>query len=133
MQNEVRIQQTGLIESYNIKGICNAIIAGFVSITASCDSVRLWQSTLIGFIGCMVYSHTRKLLKRFEIDDPLHKTQVHGLCGFWAILARGIFDADQGIFSTGKSQFFIIQLLGGLTIAVSAACLSFVFFYTIKL
>ena len=53
---EAMIQQTGLVETYNIQQLCNAIIAGFVSISASCDSVFLWQSTLIGLVGCLIYS-----------------------------------------------------------------------------
>jgi ammonia channel protein AmtB len=48
-------------------------------------------------------------------------------------LARGIFDIDKGIFATGQSSFFGVQLLGGVIIAIWAALLAFLFFYTIKL
>lgn len=72
------------------------------------------------------------MLHRFEIDDPLDTTQVHGLCGFWAIIAKGIFDRDQGIFATGLANFIGIQFIGAITITLWAATLSFIFFYTLK-
>ena len=68
------VQQTGMVESYNVQHLCNAIIAGFVSISAACDSVYLWQSCFIGLVGCIIYSQTRKILTKFEIDDPLDTT-----------------------------------------------------------
>lgn len=94
-----------MVQNYNIQQLCNAIIAGLVSITASCNNVDIWASAIIGLIGCLIYQQTKKLLHRFEIDDPLDTTQVHGLCGFWAIIAKGIFDKDQGIFTTGITHF----------------------------
>ena len=58
---------------------------------------------------------------------------MHGLCGFWAIVARGIFDTKHGFFSTGLSEFLGIQILGGIVITIWAALLSFFFFYSVKL
>jgi Amt family ammonium transporter len=72
------------------------------------------------------------LLIRTEIDDPLDFTQVHGLCGFWAIISRGIFDMDYGMLRTGETKFIGIQLLGGFVIGMWSAILSFIFFSTIK-
>lgn len=83
-------------------------------------------------MSCLIYQWTKKLLTRSEIDDPLDSTQVHGLCGFWSIVARGIFDRDQGLFATGTFTYLGIQILGGLVIALWAGLLAFFFFATLK-
>jgi Amt family ammonium transporter len=129
---EQQMQETGLVRNYHIQELCNAVIAGFVSIKACCDNVELWQSCLIGLIASFIYSSTKKVLVRFEIDDPLDTTQVHGFCGFWAILACGIFDKDRGFLTTGDSKFVVIQLVGAMSIFIWAMLLSFVFFSTLK-
>lgn len=49
------IQQTGLIQNYNISQLCNAILAGLVSSTACCNNIQLWQSALVGLMSCLIY------------------------------------------------------------------------------
>lgn len=63
-----------------------------VSVTACCDNIELWAAAIIGIIGSLIYTQTKKLVSKFEIDDPLDISEVHGFCGMWAILAVGIFD-----------------------------------------
>ena len=63
-----------------------------VSVTACCDNIELWAAAIIGIIGSLIYTQTKKLISKFEIDDPLDISEVHGFCGMWAILAVGIFD-----------------------------------------
>ena len=75
-----------------------------VSVTASCNNIELWAAAAIGIIGSQIYIQTKRLIQRFEIDDPLDISEVHGFCGIWAILAAGIFDQDKGLFYTGQSS-----------------------------
>jgi ammonia channel protein AmtB len=54
-------------------------------------------------IGSVIYSQTRIIINRFEIDDPLGVTEVHGACGFWSLIALGLFDLDHGLLITGDA------------------------------
>ena len=75
---------------------------------------------------------TKKLLVKFEIDDPLEITQKNGICGFFSIVACGIFDKDSGFIRTGNSRFLVIQILGGFFLLCFGGIMSFIFFYTLK-
>jgi ammonia channel protein AmtB len=61
----------------------------------------LWSACLIGLIGSYIYTFTKRLLERFEIDDPLDNSEIHGFCGIWSIIAVGIFDNEKGLIYTG--------------------------------
>lgn len=103
-----------------------------VSVTASCKNIDLWAAATIGIIGSQIYIHTHKLISRYEIDDPLDISEVHGFCGIWAILAAGIFDREKGLFYSGSSSQLNIQLIGAIAYSCWAALLSFFFFYSLK-
>jgi len=42
-----------------------------VSVTASCNNIQLWAAAVTGVMGSVVYAQTKKIISRFEIDDPL--------------------------------------------------------------
>jgi len=65
-----------------------------ISITGASANVALWGAALIGAIGSVIYTFTKKAIERYEIDDPLDNTEIHGICGIWSIIAVGIFDMD---------------------------------------
>ena len=69
-------------------------MAGLISVTGASANVSLWGAALIGAIGSLIYSYTKKLIERYEIDDPLDNSEIHGFCGIWSIIAVGIFDID---------------------------------------
>lgn len=103
-----------------------------VSVTASCNNIELWAAAGIGVIGSAIYYQTQRLISRFEIDDPLDISEVHGFCGMWAIIAAGIFDQERGFFYTGNAKQLGIQLIGAFAYSLWAALLSFLFFYALK-
>jgi ammonium transporter, Amt family len=43
-------------------------------------------------------------MRRLDIDDPMDSISTHGICGFWSLIALGIFDNEQGIVFTGKAD-----------------------------
>lgn len=51
--------------------LTNGILAGCVSITASCAAVTPWAAIAIGILGSIFYSLACRLLETLEIDDPL--------------------------------------------------------------
>ena len=102
--DEASIAERQILYHFNVHSLCNAVLAGLVSVSASCNNIELWAAACVGAIGSVIYSQTKKLISRLEIDDPLDVSEVHGFCGIWAVLAVGIFDKDYGFFYTGKAD-----------------------------
>lgn len=132
VETKQRIQDSQMLYHYNVHQLCNGVLAGMVSVTASCNNIELWAAAAVGIIGSLIYIQTQKLISRYEIDDPLDISEVHGFCGIWAIIAVGIFDQEKGFFYTGNANQLGIQLVGALAYSIWAALLSFFFFFALK-
>jgi len=78
-------------KTFDVNMACNGILAGLVSITAGCGFALPWASLVIGAVGALVYYGSARLLLKLQIDDPLNAFPVHGACGFWGMLAVGLF------------------------------------------
>ena len=78
------------------------MLAGLVSVTASCARIEIFGACIIGIIGAIIYSSSKKVLQRFEIDDPLDVSMIHAFCGIWSIIAVGLFDTEKGLFYEGN-------------------------------
>ena len=131
-QDSERVQQTQLQQYFNVHELCGGILAGLISISGSGPNVSLLSACAIGLIGAGIYSYTRKLFQRFEIDDPLDNAQIHGFCGIWSLFAVGLFDKDKGILYTGQGKFFLVQMVGIVSYSFWSLTLSFIFFYSLK-
>lgn len=118
---------------YNVHELCGGVLAGLISISGASAHVSLWAAAVIGLIGSVIFQSLRKIFQRFEIDDPLDNSLIHGFCGLWSIFAVGLFDIDLGLIYTGKITFLAIQVLGILSYAFYSLILSFIFFYSLKL
>lgn len=95
------IQKTGQTQQNDIIDLCMSIIAGTVSITACCNNVSMGFAVIIGFLACLIFKWSKQLFSKYEIDDPLYISQTHGICGFFSIIAGGMFDLDNGFLTTG--------------------------------
>merc|ERR1719387_2318133 len=93
---------------FDVMAICNGILGGLVSITAPCGSVAPGESIVIGLIGAFVYQGASMLMVKLKIDDPLDAFAVHGACGFWGVLAAGMFATDTYGYASaaGKGGIF---------------------------
>jgi len=56
------------------------------------------------------------LMVKMKIDDPLDAFAVHGACGFWGVLAAGLFGEGNGAFYGGDQLG--VQIVGALLIAL---------------
>lgn len=74
LQDKLRIQQTQLLMRFNPDVLFNGVLAGLVSVAAGCQRVSIWASLVIGVVGGSIFYASNILLKRYEIDDPLHVT-----------------------------------------------------------
>jgi len=77
-------------KTFDVRMVCNGILAGLVSITAGCAYTLPWAALLIGCVGAFVYYGAARLLLKLQIDDPLDAFPVHGACGIWGIVAVGL-------------------------------------------
>ena len=128
-----RIQKTQLLMQYNVHELCGGVLAGLISISGASANVSLWAAALIGAMGSVYFQSLRKIFQRFEIDDPLDNSLIHGFCGLWSIFAVGIFDLNQGLHYTGDVRFLGIAIMGILSYSSYSLVLSFIFFYSLKL
>ena len=87
---------------------------------------------MIGAAGSVLQEFFRRSLRRMEIDDPMDSISTHGMCGFWSVIALGLFDNDKGILMTGKGEKLGIQLIGAGSLLLLSLVLSFIFFYPLK-
>lgn len=77
--------------AWDIREMCNGVLAGLVSITAGCAVVTTWAAVVIGLLGGLVYFGTSRLvLHKLRIDDPLDAFAVHGACGFFSVFITGV-------------------------------------------
>ena len=93
------------VSRYDPGTLCNGIIVGLVSCTASCDKIEVWSGFVIGTIGASFYSVGCLLLAYFHIDDPLEASAVHLGGGLWGVLAVAFFNNEVGIFYSGIQGF----------------------------
>jgi len=78
-------------KTFDVRMVCNGILASLVSITAGCAHTLPWAAGLIGGVGALVYYAASRLLLRLQVDDPLDAFPIHGACGMWGVLAVGLF------------------------------------------
>jgi Amt family ammonium transporter len=62
-----------------------------VGITSSGGNVSAWSAFFIGICSGIIYIIASKKIADFKIDDPLEASIVHGVCGFWSLIANGLF------------------------------------------
>lgn len=128
----------------DISTLLNGILAGAVSITASCALVEPYAAFVIGLISALVYLGSSKLLLALQIDDPLDASPVHLFCGCWGVIAAGFFAVEGkvksvygyaggwGVLYGGGGTQLGIQVLGAVVIAAWSASLAGAMFLVLK-
>jgi len=119
----------------------NGTLAGLVAITAPCAFVDASASFIIGIVaGLLVCVSVSFVENKLKIDDPVGAISVHGVNGFWGVIALGLF-ADgkygdgfngvaggvRGLFYGDPTQLYA-QLISLGVLIVWGFGVSFVFF-----
>lgn len=121
--------------------IGNGILAGLVSITAGCGTLNPAMSIITGMIGGIIVVVAVIGIDRLKVDDPVGAIAVHGVVGFWGLLAIGLFarydDAflgreNAGLFYGGGFDQLILQALMGITIFAWVAVTTTIALFAIK-
>ena len=119
----------------------NGTLAGLVAITAPCAFVDGISSFIIGLVaGLLVCVSVSFVENKLKLDDPVGAISVHGVNGFWGVIALGLF-ADgkygdgfngvaggvRGLFYGDPTQLYA-QLISLVVLLVWGFGISFVFF-----
>ncbi|PBP22204.1 hypothetical protein BUE80_DR006979, partial [Diplocarpon rosae] len=78
-------------------GFCTGVFAGLVAITPGAGYVPPWAALVFGSTAAAV-SFGFEAMKSLEdfLEEPLHITIIHGVCGLWGMFLTGIF-ADKHV------------------------------------
>jgi len=119
----------------------NGLLGGLVAITAPCAFVNATSAFIIGAIaGILVVTSTFFIDQKLKIDDPVGAIAVHGVCGYWGVLALGLFadgqygDGWNGVKGNvsgwfyGAPKQFIAEFIGGTTCIVFVFVVMYIFF-----
>ncbi|MBF0491041.1 MAG: ammonium transporter, partial [Candidatus Omnitrophica bacterium] len=96
-------------------GTVSGAVAGLVAITPACGFVDFTGALIIGgVVGVLSYFAVGALKPRFGYDDSLDAFGVHGVGGFWGILAIGLLATKtvnpagaNGLIHGGQTQLLI--------------------------
>jgi len=101
----------------------NGALAGLVAITAEPSTPSALVATLIGAFGGALVVFSILTLDKMKIDDPVGAISVHGVVGFWGLMAVPL---------TNDGTSFLGQAVGAGTIFVWVFGASFVVWLVIK-
>ncbi len=112
-----------------IFGTVSGVIAGLVAITPACGFVTPMAAIVIGLvIGVVSFYMVGPVKQKFGYDDSLDAFGVHGIGGFWGMIATGLFatvtvnpGAANGLFLGNIAQFKVQILAACITVVYCAA------------
>ena len=102
----------------------NGALAGLVAITAEPSTPSPLWALIIGGIGGVIVVFSILMLDKLKIDDPVGAISVHGVVGFWGLMAVPL---------TNDGTTFLGQLVGAATIFVWVFVASFIVWLIIKM
>jgi ammonium transporter, Amt family len=79
--------------------MCNSMLAGLVAITAPCAFVTPVSAFIIGGVAGVLVVWSVFFFDKLKIDDPVGAISVHGVNGFWGVVAVGLF--SDGTYGAG--------------------------------
>lgn len=75
---------------------------------------RSWAAVIIGLVaGVVYYGASKGMAHALHLDDPLDAVAVHLCCGFWGVVAVGLFAAKgEGVLrpAPGSSTRWVCTL-----------------------
>jgi Amt family ammonium transporter len=119
----------------------NGILAGLVAVCSGIGEFSWFGAVATGLLaGCLVVFAVL-FIERRGIDDPVGAFAVHGVCGFWGLLATGLFATttpvngaatSAGLLYGGGISLLGKQLLGGLAIAATVTMVAAAIFVALR-
>ncbi len=87
--------------AWDLLGVCNGTLVGFVSITAGCSVVEPWAALLAGASGVVIFEVVCDVFLKLQIDDPLSAAPMHGFGGMWGALFTGLMAKQEYVTMVG--------------------------------
>ncbi|MNE43311.1 Ammonia channel precursor [compost metagenome] len=103
----------------------NGALAGLVGITAGCAFVSPYSAIVIGLIAGVLVILGTLAIDKMQVDDPVGAVAVHGINGAFGTVAVGLFDTQEGLFTTGQVHQLGVQLLGVVVVMVWGFVMSY--------
>ncbi len=128
----------GMITSWAVGGkpdvgmAGNGLLAGLVAICSGIGNFDAFWTCVTGLIAGVIVVFSIKAVETAKIDDPVGAFSVHGVAGFWGLIATGLFATDLGLLRGGGGSLLVIQLIGGVAIAAFVTIAAFALFSAIK-
>jgi Amt family ammonium transporter len=117
----------------------NGMLAGLVAICSGIGDMNHWGTIATASVAGVVVVHAVLLVERAGVDDPVGAFSVHGVCGFWGLIATGLFattsgtnGAIDGLLAGGGAGLLRDQLVGGLTIIAFIGSTTTALFVTLR-
>ncbi|WP_111707562.1 ammonium transporter [Lutibacter citreus] len=110
----------------------NGVLAGLVAITAGCNIFDPISSIIIGAIAGVLVDIAVELIDRIKIDDPVGAIAVHGVNGFFGVIAVGLFASEGGLLYGGGTELFVTQLIGVSVIAIFSFSITYLVMFLLR-
>ncbi len=119
----------------------NGLLAGLVAICSGIGEMDWIGTCITGLVAGALVVFSVLTVERQKIDDPVGAFSVHGLCGFWGLLATGLFATTSpingaedaaGLLYGGGAGLLVDQLIGGVAIGVVVFGAAFALFTALK-
>lgn len=130
----VSLAMSSLIEkTIDVSWVCNGMLAGMVSITASCNIINIQESVSIGAVGAIICIALMKLLEKLKIDDVVQAVPVHLGAGIWGTLAVALF-GDMSMLGSDITRLsqLKIQAFGIAVCAIWAFGVGFIVLFIVN-
>jgi len=119
----------------------NGMLAGLVAICSGIGNFTSIGTLITGAVAGVIVVFSIKAVEAAKIDDPVGAFSVHGVAGFWGLLATGLFATSsspvdgslEGLFAGGGASLLIDQLVGGIAIFAFVAVASGALFSILKI
>jgi Amt family ammonium transporter len=117
----------------------NGMLAGLVAICSGIGDMDHWGTVATGLVAGTIVVISVLVVERLGVDDPVGAFSVHGVCGFWGLVATGLFattagtnGSTEGLLAGGGAGLLGDQIVGGLAIVLFVGLTSLALFFVLK-
>ncbi|MEM9133597.1 MAG: ammonium transporter [Actinomycetota bacterium] len=125
----------------DVSMVGNGILAGLVAICSGIGEMSPVGTLITGGVAGVLVVISVLTVERLGVDDPVGAFSVHGLAGFWGLLATGLLattspvngaEESAGLLYGGGAGLFLDQLIGGVVIGVFVFVTAGAMFFGLK-
>lgn len=110
----------------DISVIMNGTLAGLVAISSGADVFQPIGAACTGVLASVTAILGIEVVERkFQIDDPVGASSVHGFCGALGVILTGILSTDGGLLYGGGVGLLGTQILGAAVVALWVTVISY--------